>query len=60
MEKAKDRDGMSFEFVGPRDFDLPSFDEAASNLHTPPQDPKAVAWQKKISEFDSYLSVAAK
>ena len=59
FEKAKERAELDVELVDLRDFDLPFFNEAASNLWMPSQDPKAVAWQNKISEFDGYIFVVA-
>ncbi|MFD2646636.1 NADPH-dependent FMN reductase [Devosia albogilva] len=59
LEKAKERPELEVELVDLRDFDLPFFNEAASNLWMPSQDPKAVAWQNKISEFDGYIFVVA-
>ncbi len=51
LENAQKRDDMSFELVDLRDFDLPLFDEVASNLWVPSSDERAVAWQNKIAEF---------
>ena len=59
LEKAKERSELDVELVDLRDFDLPFFNEAASNMWMPSQDPKAVAWQNKISEFDGYIFVVA-
>ena len=57
MEKVASRDDMTFEKLDLRDFDLPFFNEVASNLWVPSQDPNAVAWQNRIAEFDGYLVV---
>jgi len=59
LENAQKRDDMSFELVDLRDYDLPLFDEAASNLWVPSQDPRAVKWQQKLAEFDGYIFVTA-
>lgn len=59
LDKANDFDGISAELVDLKDFDLPFFNEAASNLWMPSSDPKAVAWQNKIGEFDGYIFVVA-
>lgn len=59
LEKAKERPELEVELVDLRDFDLPFFNEVASNAWAPTQDPKAVAWQNKISEFDGYIFVVA-
>ena len=50
---------MSVELVDLRDYDLPLFNEMASNAWMPSSDPKAVAWQKKMGEFDGYIFVVA-
>ncbi len=59
MEQVAKRDDMEFELVDLRDFDLPFFDEMASNLWMPSADPKAVAWQQKVAEFDGYIVLTA-
>jgi len=48
-----------FELVDLRDYDLPFFDEVASNAWAPSQSQAAVAWQKKLAEFDGYIFVTA-
>ncbi|RDD72797.1 NADPH-dependent FMN reductase [Paracoccus versutus] len=55
LENARKREDMSFELVDLRDHDLPLFDEVASNLWVPSQDPRAVKWQQKLAEFDGYV-----
>lgn len=59
LETAQARDDMTFELVDLRHFDLPLFNEAASNLWAPSQDPAAVKWQKKLAEFDGFIFVVA-
>lgn len=59
LEKAKAHAGMDIELVDLRDYDLPLFDEVASNAWAPSKDPRAAAWQKKIGEFDGYIFVVA-
>ena len=59
LKQAQARDDMEVELVDLRDFDLPLFDEAASNLWMPSTDPRAVKWQEKIGEFDGYIFVVA-
>ncbi len=54
-KKAQARDDMTFDVLDLRDQDLPLFDEAASNLWMPSQDPKAVAWQEKLAKFDGFI-----
>ncbi|MDD8022698.1 MAG: NAD(P)H-dependent oxidoreductase [Paracoccaceae bacterium] len=55
----KNRPDMSYELLDLRDFDLPFFDEVASNAWAPSQSAAAVAWQKKLAEFDGYIFVTA-
>ncbi|MBC7736624.1 MAG: NAD(P)H-dependent oxidoreductase [Candidatus Saccharibacteria bacterium] len=59
MTQAQARDDMDVELVDLRSFDLPFFNEMASNAYMPSSDPKAVAWQKKMAEFDGYIFVVA-
>lgn len=59
LAQAQARDDMTVELVDLRDFDLPLFDEVASNLWAPSADPRAVAWQNKLAEFDGYIFVVA-
>lgn len=56
---ASERDDMEVELVDLKDFDLPFFNETASNAWRPSQDPRAIAWQKKLAEFDGYIVVTA-
>ena len=58
-EQAAKRDGWEVETLDLQDFDLPFFDEAASNLWMPSEDPKAVAWQEKLATFDAFIFVTA-
>jgi NAD(P)H-dependent FMN reductase len=59
LKQMQARDDLEVELVDLRDFDLPLFDEMASNAYMPSQDQRAVAWQKKISGFDGYVFVVA-
>jgi NAD(P)H-dependent FMN reductase len=59
LKQAQARDDMTVELVDLRDFDLPLFAEMASNMYMPSQDAHAVAWQKKLAEFDGYIFVVA-
>jgi NAD(P)H-dependent FMN reductase len=58
-ELAQKRSEFDVELVDLKEFGLPFFNEKSSNLWMPSEDPKAVAWQKKIGEFDGYIVVAA-
>lgn len=57
--QAEARGDIDVEVVDLRDHPLPFFNEVASNAWAPSQDPAAVAWQKKIGEFDGYIFVVA-
>ena len=59
LEKANERPEIDAEIVDVRDFDLPLFDEMASNAWMPSANQNAVKWQNKISEFDGYIFVTA-
>ena len=54
-EIARKREGWEVELVDVREFDLPFFNELATNAHVPSQNPNAVRWQKKLAEFDGYI-----
>ena len=56
-EMAKADPDIDVELVDLKDYALPMFNEMASNLCMPSSDPKAVAWQKKLGEFDGYIVV---
>ncbi|MBI1418558.1 MAG: FMN reductase [Limimaricola sp.] len=59
LKQAQARTDIEVELVDLRDFDLPLFDEMASNAWVPSADPRAVAWQNKMAEFDGYIFVVA-
>lgn len=59
VEKAKARPELEVEILDLRDFNLPFFNEVASNAWAPSQDPNAVAWQEKLAEFDGFIFVVA-
>lgn len=57
MEQVKDHADLDFELVDLRDFNLPIFDEAASNAYVPPTSPEAKRWQDVVKGFDGYVFV---
>lgn len=57
MEKVSDHADLDFELVDLRDFNLPIFDEAASNAYVPATSPEAQRWQEVVRRFDGYLFV---
>jgi NAD(P)H-dependent FMN reductase len=59
LDLAQQREEFDVELVDLKDYDLPFFNEMASNMWMPSQDPKALAWQKKVAEFDGYIFVVA-
>ena len=59
LGKAQAKGDWDVELVDLRDYDLPFFDEMASNLWMPSQGEAAQKWQKKIGEFDGYIFVVA-
>lgn len=59
LKQAQAREDMTVELVDLRDYDLPLFNEVASNMWAPSQSAAAVKWQKKIAEFDGYIFVVA-
>lgn len=59
LDQANAHPDIDAELVDLRDFDLPFFDEAASNLWMPSKNPEAVRWQEKIGGFDGYIFTVA-
>lgn len=56
---ARKRMGWDVEILDLREFELPFFDEAASNLWKTSEDRRAVAWQTMLAGFDGFLFVTA-
>jgi NAD(P)H-dependent FMN reductase len=59
LKQMQARDDMEVELVDLRDFDLPFFDEVASSMWVPSQDPRAVRWQETVARFDGFVFVVA-
>jgi NAD(P)H-dependent FMN reductase len=59
IDQAAQRDDFTLDALDLRDFELPLFAEAASNLHAPSADPKAIAWQDTIRPYDGYIFLVA-
>ncbi|MEZ5810286.1 MAG: NAD(P)H-dependent oxidoreductase [Rhizobiaceae bacterium] len=59
FELAGKRTDMEVELIDIRDFDLPFFNEPASNLWMPSSDPNAVRWQETIAGFDGFIFVTS-
>ena len=49
FEQARLREDLDVELVDIKSFDLPLFNEVASNHWAPSKDPRAIAWQKESS-----------
>jgi len=48
---------LEFDLVDLKDYDLPLFNEMASNLWVPSEDPNAIKWQEKMAGYDGYIFV---
>ena len=59
MAKVVNHPELDFDLVDLRDQDLPFFNEKASNLWAPSEDPRAVAWQEKLADYDGFVFVVA-
>jgi NAD(P)H-dependent FMN reductase len=59
LDLANQRDDIEADLLDLREFDLPFFNEMASNLWVPSQDPKAIAWQNKVGQYDGFIFVVA-
>ena len=59
LEQAARRDDFTLDRLDLRDFDLPLFAEASSNMHMPTVDEKALAWQDAIRPYDGYIFMVA-
>jgi len=59
LEQAAQRSDLTLDRLDLRDFDLPFFAEAASNMWVPTENEKALAWQDAIRPYDGYIFVVA-
>jgi NAD(P)H-dependent FMN reductase len=59
LKQAQARDDIDVELVDLRDHPLPFFDEMASNLWMPSQNPEAIRWQQTIARYDGFIFVVA-
>jgi NAD(P)H-dependent FMN reductase len=59
LKQAQAREDMEVELVDLRDHPMPFFDEMASNMWMPSQNPAAVRWQQTVGRFDGYIFVVA-
>jgi NAD(P)H-dependent FMN reductase len=59
LKQAQARGDLEVTLVDLRDHPLPFFDEMASNMWMPSQNPEAIRWQQTIGGFDGYIFVVA-
>ena len=59
LKQAEARSDMTIELVDLRDYNLPLFNDMASNAYVPTADAGVAVWQKKLAEFDGYIFVVA-
>lgn len=59
LKHAQARGDMDAEIVDLRDFNLPFFDEVASNRWMPSKNAEAVRWQQTVGKYDGYIFVVA-
>jgi NAD(P)H-dependent FMN reductase len=59
LKQAQSRGDMDVELIDLRDHALPFFDEMASNMWMPSQNPEAIRWQETVGRFDGYIFVVA-
>lgn len=59
LKQAQARGDMEVELIDLRDHPLPFFDEMASNMWMPSQNPEAVRWQETVGRFEGYIFVVA-
>lgn len=59
LKQAQARTDLDVELVDLREFNLPFFDEVASNAWVPSQTPEAVRWQQTLARFDGFIFVVA-
>lgn len=59
LKQAQARGDMDVELIDLRDHALPFFDEMASNMWMPSQNPEAIRWQETVGRFDGYIFVVA-
>jgi NAD(P)H-dependent FMN reductase len=59
FKQAQARGDIEVELVDLRHFKLPFFDEKATNMWMPSENPEAVRWQQTIARFDGFIFVVA-
>ncbi len=56
---ARARGDADYEIVDLRDHPLPFFDEPRSPMMVPPAHPEALAWGRRLAQFDGFVIIAA-
>lgn len=59
LKQAQAREDLEVELIDLRDFDLPLFDDIASNAFVPSRHPEAIRWQQTLARFDGFIFVVA-
>jgi len=59
LKKLQERGDIEAELVDLREFNIPFFNEVASNAYAPTQDPNARRWQEKVATFHGYVFLIA-
>lgn len=59
LKQAMARGDMDVGVLDLRDFNLPFFDEMASNMWMPSKNPEAIRWQQAVDQYDGYIFVVA-
>ena len=59
LKQAQARGDMEVDLLDLRDHPMPFFDEVASNMWAPSQNPEALRWQETVGRFDGYIFVVA-
>lgn len=59
LKQAAARGDMDVDVLDLRNFDLPFFDEVASNKWMPSKNAEAVRWQNAVGQYDGYIFVVA-
>jgi NAD(P)H-dependent FMN reductase len=59
LKQARARGDMDVQLIDLRDHPMPFFDEMASNMWMPSQNPEAIRWQETVGGFDGYIFVVA-
>jgi NAD(P)H-dependent FMN reductase len=59
LKQAQAREDIEVELIDLRDHPLPFFDEVASSMWMPSQNPEARRWQETVGRFDGFIFVVA-